>query len=354
MRRAFLLVITFFGLIATTVFVWNRLHQRSPGIHIKLDQPSPEVAHSLADQSRAIDLSLSDSLKCEQILIGFSFSAQNLTRGPEDWQDGRLHLEWLDAKGGMLERHFLASCYGNTLSAAPALIVAGPPEAKGLRIHIENLGLSGTCRLDSFHAQAVRPRPSFVLATSCLSLAWIIWASSIAGSFRNLSCLLAGIIWFTVAWQTVLPGPWPFKLPLLGEFHGVEGSSVPEKLQETDFRKAPSYPGSIENPNLLLRWKIELQALRPILHGLLFFAPSLALLYLIPWPRAAILAFSLAALVEWSQWAIGYGFDRTDLLDLATDATGITLAILAWKALERCHWMRRPLHWNMRMRQIRI
>ena len=213
-------------------------------------------------------------------------------------------------------------------------MVLPPDGAEGVRIHWENLGLAGTCRVEAFSAQTVAPRRSGRAALILIMVAWVAWAAALAGSFSH-RCLLAGAIWVLAAWLTVLPGPWSFRLPLFGGFEGIRPMMPVETLDPAHFEPAPSFPMTVQAPNLLLRWKIQLKPLRPLLHGLLFFVPTLLLLTLIPWRRAALLVGILAGLIETSQWAIGFGFEASDLLDLATDAIGIFLAVLFWKFLRR-------------------
>lgn len=334
MVRPFALILTFLGLVSATTFAWNRLCGAVVGIETRLETPSPEVVISGEKGMQAMQAVLPGNLASDPLLVSFRFSASKLVRGPENWQDGRLHLEWLSSDGQLIRRDFLGSCWADNYSAMSQIILTPPDGANGARIHWENLGLAGTCRVEAFSAQTVAPRRSARAALIGIMVAWVAWAAALAGSFSR-RCLLAGAVWVFAAWLTVLPGPWSFRLPLFGGFEGIRQMRTVEILDPAHFEPAPSYPMAVQAPNLLLRWKIQLKPLRPLLHGLLFFIPTLVLLTLIPWRPAALLVGILAGLIETSQWAIGFGFEASDLLDLTTDAIGIFLAVICWKLLRR-------------------
>ena len=282
----------------------------------------------------AIQAPLMGRIEKGRLEVGFRFAARDLVRGPENWQDGRLHLEWLDEAGCLLGRDFLGSCWAGLESGIPSMILTPPAGANQARLHVENLGLAGSCRVEAFHARSVQPRPMIRAALGGVTTGWMLWVVMAAGGWRRRH-LAAAAIWVTLAWFMVLPGPWSFQLPLPGGFEGLGPAPSAQAMTPSSFGPAMSHPTEVETPNFLLRWKLRLQPLRPLLHGLLFFFPTLILLVLVPKWRAAMLIGVLALLIEAAQWAIGFGFEWTDVLDLATDALGIAAAVLVVQRLRR-------------------
>jgi hypothetical protein len=114
---------------------------------------------------------------------------------------------------------------------------------------------------------------------------------------------------------------------LLGDFPAPESPAAPSVVATSDFSPAEAYADIVESPNLLLRWKLRLQPLRPLLHSLMFFVPALVWLCLTSRRRAILLAAALACAIEAAQCAFGYGFNGYDALDLTSDAFGIALAV---------------------------
>jgi glycopeptide antibiotics resistance protein len=68
---------------------------------------------------------------------------------------------------------------------------------------------------------------------------------------------------------------------------------------------------------------------------LLIMAPTLAMAWLAGWRPALLLAVILSAAIEIAQTAFGYGFDRTDAIDLVCDAMGIAAAMITYQVIAR-------------------
>lgn len=335
MRRLLLPVISAFLLIAATILCWNRAHQPlngGPAVSIPDGGPWIDVCPG------ATKIDLPGLGTAEGLHLRYDLEADEIRQGPEDWQTGRMHLEWV-RDGAVIDRRFLASAWDHhTVSESSTIVRDIPPRATA-RLHIENLGLSGRCRLVQFEAFPTRKSDLPRLGMLIAALGWLAWAAWVAGGLRRPRSWLAAILWVGCAYFLVVPGPWPTRSPLLGEFAMSSVDTFPVKLATSSFEAADCRPGITETPNLLLRWKIRLRPLRPLLHGLLFFVPALGFLaFADTHARALGLVASLAVLVEVAQWGFGYGFEASDLLDLATDACGIALAVWAFRRWKR----RRP------------
>jgi glycopeptide antibiotics resistance protein len=90
----------------------------------------------------------------------------------------------------------------------------------------------------------------------------------------------------------------------------------------------------------MLRIKAALPRIRPLLHALMLFAPTLAVLFLISRNRTLLLGGTASLGVELAQYLFGFGFDRTDFLDLLWNAAGIALALWIHPILHKK--LRRP------------
>ena len=327
--RILLHILAAAGLVAATVTAWNHGHEiAEPGRTVVLREAGPWLEAGPA----AWRLDLGEFGEADGLHLRFTIEAEGVERGPEPWQDGRLHLEWI-RDGERLDRIYLFSIRGTRSASEPSAIHRGAPPGATAELHLENLGESGRLRLVRFEAFPTRASPSGRLGLTLAGIGWLVWLASVAGPPRRLRSWLAGLTWLVPAWFLVIPGPWPKQSPLIGSFALDDPAKPSSVLEPADFTVATSQPGAVESPNLLLRWKIKLRPLRPLLNGVLFFVPTLGLLAFASSERRAIgLAALLAASVEAAQWAFGYGFAMEDVADLATDAGGIALAWLAFRS----------------------
>lgn len=318
--------LAFLTLVAVTACLWNSQFATCPGISLTLPEPSPAVPAPGAGHSHTLSADLPGKLDDSRLHLNFSLAAIALDPGEADWQAGRLHLEWLTEKGEVIRRDHLGTCRHNELLGPVSIVMKPPLHAHQVRIDIDNWGKSGHCQLLAFHAQSVKQQGIARAALAALIVGWVIWASLVLGEWRP-NHLMAGLIWVIVAWNTILPGPWTNQLPLFTDFNGIQSSHYVDRLPTSLFQAASPRPPKVEIPNPLLRWKQKLKALRPLLHGILLFFPTLFLLLFVSKPKAATLMGLIATLIETSQWAFGFGFDHQDILDLTTDAIGIVSAI---------------------------
>ncbi len=338
-RRVLRLVIhavTALLLVAATVFSWNRVWRIAEGDHaIVLPEGSP-WQHG---ESSACWVGLPGIGAAGGLHVNLHLEAESLVRGPAEWQTGRLHLEWI-RDGDVVQRVFLASVWDDHVARRSSTVFPDIPPHASARLHLENLGLSGRCRLVRFEAYPVHARPMARAGLIGAAAGWLLWAASAAGSLRRPGPWLAGALWLICAHALIVPGPWETRSPLVNEFVMARPSQAAIEIPAEAFIPTDCHPGITEAPNLLLRWKLRLRPLRPLLHGLLFFVPMLGFCWGADSPRRALLlAACLACGVELAQWGFGYGFEGSDLLDLATDAIGILLALAVftkWKHRRRC------------------
>ena len=84
--------------------------------------------------------------------------------------------------------------------------------------------------------------------------------------------------------------------------------------------------------------KTALPRIRPLLHCLLMFAPTVTVLLIIPKSRVLMVSGTVSLGIELAQYLFGFGFDGLDILDLVWNAAGIGLAIWIHPLLAR--WWR--------------
>jgi hypothetical protein len=138
----------------------------------------------------------------------------------------------------------------------------------------------------------------------------------------------------------VIPGPWKIQKPMGVDFHlGNLAESIARKPAEAPPSVATGKTPAIESGavapsgktplsgGLPLRAKHLLAQARPLLHILLLCAPTLASALLAGRRPTLLLAILTSLAIEGAQIAFGYGFDWIDVIDLATDATGIALGL---------------------------
>lgn len=297
------------------------------------------VASASKGSARSWQCPLPAELGSSWLSVRFRLSAHGIRRGGAAWQDCRLHLEWFDSQGKLISREFLGSIWGDYSHEFTSGIIQPPSGTHRALIHFENLGNSGTGQLSAFQLLPVSFRFSSVVLLTLVSAGWLAWAVWIAGPWRRWRSWLTGGIWLVAAYFTVLPGPWSVHRPLLGHFENITWNHPAESFSPEAFQPAPSFPWQTQPSNPLLDMKVRFAHFRPLLHGLIFVVPTFILLLLSGPRRVLALTGALALLIEGAQYALGFGFESTDLLDLANDAFGMLAGLMAF-ALCRRWWLR--------------
>lgn len=214
-----------------------------------------------------------------------------------------------------------------------------PPALPALRV--ENLGTGGDFELLVFEATAVRETWLWKIGHWLLMAAWLGWAVAWIGRKTNIiRSILAASAWLVMGLYFVVPGPWksyhsigpPFSIGKEVSSQPRTTSSVPISNIHTPLASVGEIP---DQGDFTLRLKHYAANARPLLHIILLAAPTLLIACLVGAKSARSLAVILAVAIEVAQISFGYGFDWVDLVDLACDATGIALALLAHRYLRR-------------------
>lgn len=277
--------------------------------------------------------------------------SQQLIPGEEYWQDGRALIEWHQADGkgdpGEWENDGFGSARWDEERKMSEFVMR-PERSPAIPVlRLENLGVSGDFKLLVFEASVVRERWVWKIGRWVLGAGWILWAVAwIRPSKRHqkFRAILAGVVWLLAGVYFAVPGPWKIQRSFGSVFElGGPASFMQEAVKPVPPEKSlPSAPGALQSVgeipdkgDLVLRLRIYAKKFRVLLHGLLLFGPTLLIACLVGRKPALTLSIILAVAIETAQCAFGYGFDLTDVADLACNAAGILSAILAHSFLKR-------------------
>lgn len=312
----------------------------APGLRLQVNPaPSGQVARFELPIAAPIDF----------LHLKVRISSRQLIPGKEYWEDGRGLIEWHQANGkakqGEWENDGFGSARWNEEGKINEFVMRPdrPPALPVLRL--ENLGLSGEFELSVFEASVVRERWVWKIGRWVLVLSWIAWAIAWIrprNSKQKIRATVAGLAWILAGIYFAVPGPWKIQRSFGSSFElggparfMQEGGKMAATNLTAPEKNVPSGNDSLQSVgeiphkgDLVLRLKYHAKPFRTLLHGLLLFGPTFLIACLVGRRSAVSLAMILAIAIEIAQCAFGYGFDLTDLVDLACDAIGIALAIL--------------------------
>jgi hypothetical protein len=370
MRRLTLLG-TFVILLGTLYGLWQHRFERSPGCPTvrlsdlrALASPAPGVEWLASESGPRVRLRVDQAhpnvvgrvdlpgIQAVDFLhVRFQVSATHLMPGQEKWQDGRCIIEWHSpTPGSAWENNPFGSVRQDQASGVAENVLRPdhPPAIPALRL--ENLGISGDLELSMFEATVLRERWLWKTGRWLLMAGWLAWAVAWIGPVAKagpLRPLLASAIWLVTGLYFVVPGPWKDVRFLAGPFQiGPETTVAPAHSASAPETRtvdlSPTHPAALESVGKIpdqgdftLRLKHYAENARPLLHVILLFAPALAMACLVGRKPACSLAIILALAIEAAQLAFGFGFDWVDVFDLASDAAGIGLALMAHSYLHQ-------------------
>ena len=372
MRRA-LLSGSCLALLAVLCALWAYRYERSPGFPIwrladlrAVTPPMPGVEWTGApDEPKlclrvgpdqplvAVRFAIPGMPPVGMLHLRFRMSARGLTPGGEKWEDGRFMVEWHAPDGGACwENDPVGSIRYDQCNDLDAFVIQAlrAPAVPALRL--EHLGRSGEFELADLEITVVEERAVWKIGKWLLAIGWLAWGTACVRSWLGTGlwrALGASVIWLLMGIYFVIPGPWKIQRPIYPSFQLGEkrvGRSPPHQApmaSETPKNPLVIASGSVPalgkipvQGSIALRLKYFLARARPLLHVLLLFAPSLAIACLVGRRPAFFIGVTLALAIELAQVAFGYGFDWVDVLDLASDAIGIALAMWVYrKVLER-------------------
>ncbi len=318
---------------------------QDPVLRLVVSQENPRVR---------LRMELPDVPPVEAFLIRYRMKTKNLTVGPQEWDDGRALIEWRSSDGTVkLELDPVGSLRGDSDSGDNELVLR-PANGRSIPVlWIEHLGRGGEFEISSLEMIPVRGRALWKFGQWVLVVVWTLWIwmfLQMVGNRSRWMSALAAVIWVVAAVFLAVPGPWktlrslviPFKIePPVALIAGDERptSDVKSVLPTPAHRlPAPMLEATGKIPiqdGWIIKVKHYLSMLRPILHALLLFLPTLVFASLVSRKSTIMLAAGLAIAIEAAQTSFGYGFGWDDVADLTTDAIGIALALWVWKKRKR-------------------
>jgi hypothetical protein len=372
MRRLFLSA-TFLLLVAVLLGVWRFRFERMPdtpsltlGDLQKLSPSLPAGAvwagsaehpvllltASKGQPQLGIRIGLPGFPAMESLHVSCRMAARNLKLGPQKWDDGRVLIEWHSPDtGNSQEIDPLCSLRGTENSGELSRVFRSASGHSIPVLRIEHLGASGEFEVSKLEMTPVKERAlwkygRWILLASCFGWLWVTLAG---GDRRKVWKIYAAIgIWLGMVVYLAIPGPWKTLRTLAFEFEiGPPVNSAPlgktppssDAPPQAQAASPPVRPGSEMLGALPLQggWAIQVKShlakLRPLLHSLLLFGPTLIFAWLVGRKPAIALAVGLAISIEAAQTTFGYGFDFLDVCDLASDALGIVAALWVYRKL---------------------
>lgn len=315
-----------------------------------MGRPGLRLALDGGHRNLALRTELPEVGAVEALHIRFRMAAKDLIPGKQEWEDGRLFIEWRSPDGALARESDPVCSLRNDEKSGEVSLVVRPLSSPSLPIlHIENLGQSGVFEVTELEMTPVRERILWRIGRWVLLGAWFLWlyaVLSVALKRMFWRRCLAAAMWIGLCVWFVFPGPWKTLRPMvlgfdLGEASGtamVRPSPTPEVKSAEPTKRVTSLPEIVEPvgriqpvESWMLTVKRVLSSVRPLLHMLLLGCPTLAFAFLLGGKPALWLGGSLALSIEAAQTAFGYGFDFSDIGDLASDAAGIALALWIWK-----------------------
>lgn len=357
--RHFFLAAFFIVLLASMTVLWIHRYQRTAGepqwqLADLYEQakhaeglnwggtpefPTLMLTRANREPPRAIRLAIPNATAVKALHLRFRLVAHGLTPGHEDWQTGRIAIEWHASDGKSPYELDPVAAIKEDKDSGIMTLVAVPADGPAVpAIRMEHLGVNGGFELSALEMIAVEETTWWKLGGWALSLMSLIWLSAVIACWPGVKLwqsTAAAAVFLVMFVEFVIPGPWKMQRPLLGQEFVIGGAVAP-----IPHPSPTSHPNGITsgtvNPTgkivvqggLPLRIRWVMKPLKPVLHVALLAAPAFLFALLLGSKRAVLLALPLAVSIEVAQAVLGYGFDWGDVIDLLFDGIGIILG--AW------------------------
>ena len=358
--RIFALLGIFCALVTALFFVWQLRFERDPeffavrlvdlkgmssptaGVEWLGPASAPTVRLSVnnAGSPVLVRIKLPMTKPIDFLHVRVRMKSLGLSVGQEPWSDGRCIIEWHPAGGGVSENDAVASVRGDDPGEVMNFVMHPKKSPAVPVLRLEHLGQAGVLELTEFEATAVRETWVWKIGHWALLAAWLAWAYVLVrhtGAKCRLRSMLAALVWLLMGIYFVVPGPWENLRPLAAPFQmGPEiakasSTNIAEKPwvtdQAADVTEVKSVGKIPAQGDLLLRIKFQFLRLRPLLHLLLLFGPTLLIALLVGTRPALRLTAIFSFATEVAEVAYGYGFDSADVGDLIWDGVGIALGL---------------------------
>ena len=319
-------------------------------------KPSLRLNLSGAGSKLVYRIRIPDIGRVQFLHVRISLRGDGLVPGKEIWEDGRVMLEWHQEGIDTWKVEALGSVRYNQSEHGDEFVARATKGGAVPVLRLEHLGQGGAFELQELELREVCETVWWRYGRWASAFAWLAWGCAVIRSWQKVPfvrTLAASAAFVTMGIIAVVPGQWKIQRPLGTSFE------IKENPQSVSPRVDSSNSGDSRNPavssssntvlhdpqqplgkipvqgGILLKAKHYLPAFRPVLHILLISAPTLAMALLAGWRPALLLAVILSVAIEIAQTAFGYGFDRTDVIDLVCDALGIAAALATYQVVVR-------------------
>jgi hypothetical protein len=360
--RSASLALSFLSLVAATVFLWNHRYESvngSPVFDLKsragdLIQRTKGVGDAALVER--VDLPLDGPVSA--LHLRFLHRAQNLQQGPEKWHVGRMIVDWSDAEGRLVAHDSAVTLVGTDEDFVESEMVIQSRQSGWIpSLRLEHQGHSGSFEIKGLQVMAVAERSGAFLWAASLSFSWLVWCFCWTSSWTAAGWVRraqAASMMFAMGWCFVIPGPWAHPRPLGSRF--AVGIAQPASqtliIDAPENKTANSMEPMGKMPvqgSWLVKVKVLLFKLRPLLHFAMFAGPTFVLAVCCG-RRCAWWTMILVALaVEASQAMFWFGSDWLDLADVAVDGLGIGMALWICRRIAVGRTRRFPVRWLQRM-----
>ena len=376
--RRLLLSVSFLALVAGLVGLWTYRFERSPGFPVwrladlralaplmpgvewagTTDNPILRLRVTAGMPQVAARFSMPGMPAVAMLHLRSRISARGLLPGRELWQDGRMTIEWSAPDGGAdVENNLCVSIRHDQQGCLADLVVYPSRPSASPVLRMEHLGRAGELDLADLEITVVQERPIWKIGKWLLALGWLAWGVAYVRSWPGVGRWRAGAasaIALLVTINFVVPGPWKIQHPICHAFQiGDEHSGLPTAQRLPAATEQPPHALPLPFGHLsalgiipvqedwILLVKQRFYQVRPLLHVLMLFAPTLVMACFIGRRPTVFLVIMLALATELAQTAFGFGFDLADVFDLTCDACGIALGLWAYGLMEKFKKFRR-------------
>lgn len=356
--RPVTLTISFFSLLFGLHLLWmNRFDRvdRTPTVRLESIRDSAtsidgfdwvasgngialQVHREKGSSPKAALLRIPGLHEVEWLHMQFRLKANHLNPGSEKWEDGRLILEWF--RPGAKSPH-AGSCVGtvrfNDDGDLSDFVVPCPSGPSIPLLRIEHLGESGTLELADLQIDSVKESTIWHCGKWICLGSWIAWVAVLINSISSSGAprsIAMALLWGLMATEFAVPGPWQSQRPLFSKFRVGIDSYLAGNQNEATTLTASLLPltgavpalGELKSQgNYALQIKARLTPFRPLLHALLLGFPTLIMACVVGRKATWFAMLLMALIIEFSQFAFGYGFDAIDVADIIFDVTGILI-----------------------------
>jgi hypothetical protein len=341
------LAMLFCVLVVATGLAWNRRFETVEGSPLVRVDDGSGAGFSVEKKrggkpiARVVGLPFGGAV--DIVHVRFSCRAVGLVPGKENWEDGRVILDWVDGAGQVVAHDTLTTMTGSDKKSRSAEMIVrsvGPELVPMLRV--EHLGLSGRMEIHSLQAIAVREREWVGWVTGGLLGVWGLWCYGFVRALSDVArwrAVCAATIVFLMGWFLVVPGPWAHERPLSGDFQIGQGPDAVASVvmtSEGGMARDEKPLGEMQVQGSWLLWvKKMLSILRPVLHVMLFAGPAFVIAGLCGARCAWWCGVLASCAVEAGQVGFGFGVDWLDGIDLLVDWAGILGAIWLFCKVEK-------------------